>query len=106
MGAGRRVTISGNLRVGEPVRRIAEVRGIEPKLSRTGHLLVLTMRHMVEAQGKVIAVEDFDAVYREGLPPGAKNPVPPPVAPPTNAVWSKTVALTNALGCGLIKSEP
>lgn len=97
MGAGRRVAISGALRVGEPARRVAEVRGIEPKVARTGNIVVLTMRHTVEANGNVISVEDFDAVYREGLKPGEKNPVPPPVAPPTNAAWSKTITLTNAL---------
>ncbi len=97
MGAGRRVAISGALRVGEPARRIAEVRGIEPKSARTGHIVVLTMRHTVEVNSRVIAVEDFDAVYREGLPPGVKNPVPPPVAPPPNPAWSKTIMLTNAL---------
>lgn len=97
MGAGRRVTVSGNLRVGEPARRIAEVRGIEPKAARTGHIVVLTLRHTIEQNGRVLAVDDFDAVYREGLKPGEKNPVPPPVAPPTGAAWSRTVALTNAL---------
>lgn len=97
MGAGRRVSISGALRVGEPARRIAEVRGIEPKSARTGHIVVLTLRHTIEAGGRTVAVEDFDAVYREGLKPGEKNPVPPAVAPPRDARWSKTVALSNAL---------
>lgn len=97
MGAGRRVRIDGALRAGQPARRIAEVVGIAPKAARTGHIVVLTMRHSVESAGRVIAVEEFDAVYREGLQPGEKNPVPPPVAPPAGAVWSQTVELTNTL---------
>ena len=97
MGAGRRVRIDGVLRAGQPARRIAEVVGIVPKAARTGHIVVLTMRHTVEAGGKVIAVEDFDAVYREGLRPGEKNPVPAPVPPPSDAQWSQTVHLTNTL---------
>ncbi len=97
MGAGRRVRITGALRVGETAQRSAEVLGIEPKSARTGHMVVLTMRHTVEANGKTLAVEDFDAVYREGLPPGTKNPVPPPVAPPQKPVWSKHISMSNAL---------
>ena len=97
MGAGRRVSITGALRAAEPARRITEVKAIEPKLARTGHLIVLTLRQTFEAAGKTIAVEDLDAVYREGLPPGARNPVPPAVTPPADAAWSKTVALSNAL---------
>lgn len=97
MGAGRRVRIDGVLRAGEPARRIAEVVAVTPKIARTGHIVVLTMRHTVEARGAVIAVEDFDAVYREGLNPGERNPVPPPVSPPSGAAWSATVGLTNVL---------
>ena len=97
MGAGRRVRIMGKLRAGEPARRIPEVVAIEPKAARTGHIVVLTMRHTIETRGTTIAIEDFDAVYREGLPPGAKNPVPPPVPPPAGAAWTRSVALGNAL---------
>lgn len=97
MGAGRRVRIEGKLRVGQAARRVAEVVGIAPKAARTGHIFVLTMRHTIEAGGSIVAVEDFDAVYREGLPPGTKNPVPAPVAPPTGADWAVTVPLTSAL---------
>ncbi len=97
MGAGRRVRIVGALRANEPARRITEVIAITPKVARTGSLVVLTMRHTVEAKGKTIAVEDFDAVYREGLAPGEKNPLPKPAAPPGDAAWSKTFELSNAL---------
>jgi hydroxyacyl-ACP dehydratase HTD2-like protein with hotdog domain len=97
MGAGRRVTIMGALRACEPARRVAEVVGITPKVARTGSLVVLTMRHTIEDKGKTIAVDDFDAVYREGITPGEKNPLPEPVSPPANAAWSKTFELSNAL---------
>lgn len=97
MAAGRRVAITGALRVGEPARRTAEVLAIAPKVARTGHLMVLTMRHSIETAGRIIAIDDFDAVYREALPPGAPNPVSPAVTPPTNAAWSHTVELGNAL---------
>jgi 3-methylfumaryl-CoA hydratase len=97
MGAGRRVRISGALRACEPARRVAEVVGITPKVARTGSLVVLTMRHTIEVKDKTIAVDDFDAVYREGIVPGERNPLPKPTNPPANAAWSKTLELSNAL---------
>lgn len=97
MAAGRRVTISGALRVGEPASRTAEVLAITPKVARTGHLIVLTMRHTFASGGQTAAVEEFDAVYREGLRPGETNPLPPKVTPPAGAQWSQTLALSNAL---------
>ena len=97
MGAGRRVKIMGALRTGIPARRVAEVVGITPKIARTGAIVVLTMRHTIEMQGKTIAIEDFDAVYREGLRPGESNPMPKPAAPTADAAWSKTFQLSNAI---------
>lgn len=97
MAAGRRVTMSGSLRVGEPATRTAEVVAITPKLARTGHLIVLTMRQSYATSGRTVAVEEFDAVYREGLAPGEKNPEPPHVTPPADAAWSDTVTLSNPL---------
>ena len=97
MGAGRRVRIMGALRACVPARRVAEVVGIAPKVARTGALVVLTMRHTIEDKDKTIAVDDFDAVYREGIAPGEKNPLPKPANPPANAAWSKTFELSNAL---------
>jgi 3-methylfumaryl-CoA hydratase len=97
MGAGRRVKIMGTLRASEPARRIAEVVAITPKIGRTGSLVVLTMRHTIESNGRTVAVDDFDAVYREGITPGESNPLPKPVCPPAEAAWSTTFELTNAL---------
>jgi 3-methylfumaryl-CoA hydratase len=68
-----------------------------PKSARTGHMVVLTMRHTIESAGHLVAVEEFDAVYREALPPGAKNPVPPPVTPPAGAAWTRDVELSSPL---------
>lgn len=96
MGAGRRVKIMGSLRVCEPARRVAEVVAITPKMARTGSIVVLTMRHTIESNGQTVAVDDFDAVYREGITPGESNPLPKPVSPPAKAAWLKTFELTNA----------
>ncbi|MEZ5817804.1 MAG: hypothetical protein R3D44_12045 [Hyphomicrobiaceae bacterium] len=96
MAAGRRVRIMGALKVGQPATRTAEVVAIEPKAARMGHLVVLTVRHTYAVAGEPVAIEEFDAVYREALPPGQKNPVPPPVAPPV-AAWSAPAHLASSL---------
>ena len=97
MAAGRRARILGNLRASEPARRVAEVIAITPKTARTGALVVLTMRHTVAVGEKAIAVEDFDAVYREGLRPGEGNRLSSPRTPPTGAAWSQARELSHAL---------
>jgi len=73
MGAGRRVQIMGNLVVGQPATKTAEVAAILPKSGRSGNICVLTMRLTFETGGKVIAVDEFDAIYREAVPPGTKT---------------------------------
>ena len=83
--------------MGEPATRTAEVTGIEHKQARSGHMIILTMRHTFVTAGETIATEEFDAFYREGLPPGATNPLPARVEPPAGAAWSHTVELASSL---------
>jgi 3-methylfumaryl-CoA hydratase len=97
MGAGRRVTINGTLKAGEPARKIAEVAAIVPKIARTGRIAVLTMRHTIEVRGEVIAVDEFDAVYREAPPPGQKSTATVPAKAPTDGAWQESVALASPL---------
>jgi len=97
MGAGRRVTIPGVLRVGDTATRTAEVAAIVPKQARTGFITVLTMRHTFRRGGEVIAVEEFDAIYREAVKPGEKSGVGAPVPAPTDAAWREERRLDAAL---------
>lgn len=97
MGAGRRVTISGRLRAGQPARKIAEVAALVPKQARTGQICILTMRHTIETDGKVIAVDEFDAIYREAVAAGHKSATAPPQPAPTDAAWSDAITLSSAL---------
>jgi 3-methylfumaryl-CoA hydratase len=97
MGAGRRVTINGQLVVGEPAIKKAEVAAIVPKHGRTGRMAVLTMRHTIESRGQVIAVEEFDAMYRDATPPGQKTTATPPVPTPEGAAWADKVLLSSPL---------
>ncbi len=70
MGAGRRIRIAQSLRVGDRATRTAEVAAILPKQARTGFITVLTMRHTIRRGDELIAVEEFDAIYREAVTPG------------------------------------
>ncbi|MBC9175899.1 FAS1-like dehydratase domain-containing protein [Pseudoroseomonas ludipueritiae] len=97
MGAGRRVSFMGNLRVGDDATKKVEVAGITPKTGRTGQIVVLTMRHTIMARGQTLAVDEFDAIYREAVTPGASSKTSPPVAAPGGSTWSDTVFLDPVL---------
>lgn len=94
MGAGRRVSIPGELRIGDVAVKTAEVAAIVPKQARTGFITVLTMRHTFRVKGAVVAIEEFDAVYREAVKPGETSTVPPPAPAPEGAAWSLEKTLT------------
>ncbi|TCZ66018.1 hypothetical protein [Roseicella aquatilis] len=87
MGAGRRVAIHDCLRVGDIASKTTEVAAILPKQARTGFITVLTMRHTIRRGDQVIAVDEFDAIYREAVKPGEKSGTGAPVAAPMDAAW-------------------
>lgn len=97
MGAGRRVTIPGSLRIGDVAEKTAEVAAIVPKRARTGFITVLTMRHSFRVAGRLVAVEEFDAVYREAVTPGEASAVTPPSPAPDGAAWAVEKTLTSPL---------
>lgn len=97
MGAGRRVRIPGRVKVGDPLVKKAEVAAIEPKVARTGLICVLTMRHTFESRGQVVAVDEFDAIYREAVPPGTKSPVNAGTPAPDDAAWQLIRPLPSSL---------
>lgn len=97
MGAGRRVSLPGALRVGDVLVKRTEVAAIAPKQARTGTICVLTMRHSYEVDGETIAVDEFDAIYREAVAPGAPSPVNPGTPAPSDGAWSRAVQVSNAL---------
>jgi len=97
MGAGRRVKIAGRLRAGEPATKKAEVVDIVPKTGRSGEIFVLTMRHSYEQAGKVLAVDEFDAIYRPAVPPGQKTTATVPTQARKDHAWSDKTPLSNTL---------
>jgi len=97
MGAGRRVRFAGGLRVGDDAEKVVEVAGITPKSARTGQIVVLTMRQTIRARGIDLAVEEFDAIYREAVAPGAASRTSPPQPAPEGAAWSESVVMDPVL---------
>ncbi|MBR0641612.1 MaoC family dehydratase N-terminal domain-containing protein [Plastoroseomonas hellenica] len=97
MGAGRRARLHGVLHVGDDAAKVIEVAGIEPKQARTGLIVVLTMRQTINARGKVIAVDEFDAIYREAVPPGSQSKATTPIPAPADEAWSDPVPLDPVL---------
>ncbi|MBR0663919.1 hypothetical protein GXW71_06065 [Roseomonas hellenica] len=97
MGAGRRARLHGVLHVGDDAAKVIEVAGIEPKQARTGLIVVLTMRQTINARGKVIAVDEFDAIYREAVPPGTQSTATTPIPAPADEAWSDPVLLDPVL---------
>ena len=97
MGAGRRVKVMGLLRAGVPAIKKAEVADIVPKSGRSGDIFVLTMRHTYEQEGKVVAVDEMDAIYRPAVPPGQKTTATVATPARIDHAWSETTELSNAL---------
>jgi 3-methylfumaryl-CoA hydratase len=97
MGAGRRVKVMGRLRAGEPVLKKAEVADIVPKSGRSGDIFVLTMRHTYEQAGKILAVDEMDAIYRPAVPAGQKTTATVPTQARTDQAWSERTELTSTL---------
>jgi 3-methylfumaryl-CoA hydratase len=93
MGAGRRVTLHGALHVGDRAEKRVEVAAIAPKAARTGQIVVLTMRHTIAARGATLAVEEFDAIYREEVAKGTIAPKTAPVAAPDDHAWEDTLTI-------------
>lgn len=97
MGAGRRLQVMGRLRAAEPAVRRSEVVDIVPKTGRSGSIFVLTLRNTVEQAGKVVAVDEFDAIYREATPPGEKTTATVPASAPSDQAWADTILLSETL---------
>ena len=97
MGAGRRVKVMGQLRAGEPAIKKAEVVDIVPKTGRSGDIFVLTMRNTYEQGGKMLAIDEADAIYRPAVPPGQKTTATVPTQARSDHAWSDKTPLSNTL---------
>ncbi len=92
MAAGGRMTFHRPLRVGEAIRREAELTAIRETAGRSGRLVFLTVRYAVRGEHGLATEEEQDIVYREAVPQGepAPRPAPRPEAPGA-ADWHRTI---------------
>jgi 3-methylfumaryl-CoA hydratase len=77
MWAGGRLTFHQPLRVGVLAERTTILAGYTRKTGRSGHLGLVTLRHVVRQKGAPVLTEEQDLIYREAaaLPP---DPLPAP----------------------------
>jgi 3-methylfumaryl-CoA hydratase len=89
MWAGSRLRVHAPLKVGQEIRKRAEIVDIAERQGKTGKLIFVSQRYSIFAGDRLAIEEDFDSVFREDAAPGA--PVQQPPAAPQGAVWSRTI---------------
>ena len=90
MFVGRRVSFPGALRVGDKVVNRSEVASITQKSGRSGRLVFLGMRHVIEVEGEGRVVDEVDAVYRDAPAADVAPAVSDPQGLACNPVWSES----------------
>ncbi|OGA53080.1 MAG: hypothetical protein A3G24_17875 [Betaproteobacteria bacterium RIFCSPLOWO2_12_FULL_62_13] len=89
MFAGKRITFTADLRVGDEVRRESTIKDVSIKLGRTGQMVFVTVKTDISSPRGLAVTEEQDLVYRGE--PDPKAPPPPPQPAPGRAVWSRVV---------------
>ncbi len=80
MWAAGSVHFSGDLHVGEAVKRISRIADVSIKSGRSGALCFVVVEHSLEARGRSLVTERQDIVYR-GVDPAPKSGAPVSPAP-------------------------
>lgn len=79
MFAGGRVRFPGTLRVGETVRREADVLSVTEKNGRSGALVIVEVQTRLYTDAGTLAIDELqNIVYREAAVPSATAPSAPP----------------------------
>lgn len=89
MFAGKRVTFTSPLLVGDEVRRESVIQDVELKQGRTGEMIFVTVKTDIYSPRGLAITELQKIVYRDAPDPNAK-PTPPQAAP-AQAKWEKIV---------------
>ncbi len=89
MWAGSRLTVHAPLKVGQAIRKRAEITDIAERQGKTGKLIFVSQRYSIFAGNTLAIEEDFDSVFREEAAPGA--PVQQPPDAPEGAVWTREI---------------
>lgn len=89
MWAGSQLSVHRPLRVGEKIRRTAEIVSAEERQGKSGRLVFVGQRFSIYAGNELAIEEDFQSVFREDPKPGAAAVEPPPV--PEGAQWTRVI---------------
>lgn len=89
MFAGARIDFVGELRIGERLQRISEIKGVRYTEGRSGPLVFVTVLHKFSNDNGTQLIEEQDIVYRPADPP--KTGAPKPVEALPDADWSREV---------------
>ena len=73
MFAGARVDYSGDLHIGEPVRRVSTIAAVRPTEGRSGPVIFVTVAHRVSNESGLQLLEEQDIAYL----PGSATPAAP-----------------------------
>ncbi len=87
MYAGRRVVFHDELRVGDEVRRVSEIKDIAIKQGRSGQMVFITVKADLFSPRGLALSEEQDIVYR-GEPDKNVPPIPPQAAP-AEVMWKR-----------------
>jgi 3-methylfumaryl-CoA hydratase len=95
MWAGSRLQSRRPLRIGDSVKRCSTVMALEPKVGKSGRLLLITLHHdLIGSSGGSVSEEQF-IVFRAPHDPNASPSVP--AAAPRPAQFERTVVPTPPL---------
>jgi len=97
MWAGSDFEFHSPIRVGDAIERTSAIVDVSEKSGRTGRLVFVKVRHEVRRQGEpsVALNEHHNIVYRDL--PSPNDVVPPPLAAPKGATWSRDVVADDVL---------
>lgn len=97
MFVGRTVEFPGVLRVGDRATKRSEIAALVPKSGRSGRLVFVTVRHVIQAGAMPAVIENQEIVYREAVS-AAKSPDGPATATTgPSAEWSVDAAVDPVL---------
>lgn len=91
MYAGSTFTFSGDIRVGDRLRRETEFTDVQLRSGSTGTLIVTTQTRRIFTPRGLALVEAANTVFREEVKAGTKSGVPVRDAAPTDVPWRRTI---------------
>jgi 3-methylfumaryl-CoA hydratase len=82
MFAGKRITFSAPIVIGDSLERVSEIVSVQPKQGSSGALVFVTVRHTISNAAGVVVVEEQDVVYREAASGAGSAGAKPQAASP------------------------